>query len=429
MLAGDSLWASAGSGQGDGADGAAKPPSASAPVLSLVHTLPQVEPVGSFRVIIAKGGSAVRCTEIREKRERKPHLSARKRGGVRGMSPAAARRAEFFLRSINQEAVKGCFFITQTAAPEVLGVNDWSKVERARRAWEKRFERRWGKDAACCIWKKEPHRDERPHLHRLLLWLTAPPSLKEFRDWDDLAWAESLGGPVERCRCQVQEVVTWAGITIYLRKYIGKAVKEEDFGGALTGKCWDVRWRKNAPVQFSEEVVTAEVGKRYQRALRKHQSAKREKFYRRSSVDRQWRRIRPLRQIDDACGRALVRFEDLGDQVRWWRDECGQEIKRVRPSCMMRRVVMTWASDTETGKIQPMREEVETRAIGTHFIDAAVAQRLLAFIKRDVRGMPAEGLGPVLACESRWMKDAGAVRKRGKPHRVEDDTMPDDVPF
>jgi hypothetical protein len=224
--------------------------------------------------------------------------------------------------------------------------------------------------------------------------------------------------------------MTWAGITIYLRKYIGKSVKEEEFGGALTGKCWDVRWRKNAPVEFSEEIVTPEVGKQLSRSLRKLQSCKREKFYRRSSADPQWRRIRHLKEILDANNKPMVRFDDLHDQVRWWRDECGQEIKRVRPSCMMSRVVMTWASDAETGKIQPMREEVETRAIGTHFIGAAVAQRLLAFIKRDVRGLPAEGLGPVLACESRWMKDVVTVRKRGGPPCWADlGTMLDDVPF
>jgi hypothetical protein len=224
-------------------------------------------------------------------------------------------------------------------------------------------------------------------------------------------------------------VITWAGVTLYLRKYIGKTVKGEEFAGALTGKCWDVRWRKNAPVEFVEEVVSPEVGKRYVRALRKLQSCKREKFYRRSSADPEWRRIRHLKEILDANKKPIVRFDDLHDQVRWWRDECGQEIKRVRPSCMMSRVVMTWASDAETGKIQPMREEVETRAIGTHFIDASVAQRLLAFIKRDVRGLPAEGLGPVLACEARWMKDAVAVRKRAKLQRVEHGTIVDDVPF
>ncbi len=278
--AGWSLWASAGSGQGDGADGAAQPHSAPAPVLSLVHTLTEVGPVGSFKVKVANGGSAVRCTEIMEKREKKPRRFARKRGRVRGMSRAAARRAEFFLRSINQEAVKGCFFITQTAGPEVLAVNDWAKVERARRSWETKFERKYGKDAACCIWKKEPHKDQRPHLHRLLLWVVPPPSLEEFREWDDVAWAESLGAPVERCRCQVQGVMTWAGITIYLRKYIGKTVKGEEFGGAVTGKCWDIRWRKNAPIEFYEEIVTPEVGKQYVRTLRKLQSCKREKFYR-----------------------------------------------------------------------------------------------------------------------------------------------------
>ncbi len=388
--------------------------------------------VGSFRVQIAVGGSAVKVTEIREKREKKERLLLvrEKRGKVRGMSAASSRRAEFFLRSIDQRAVKRCDFITQTSGPDGLSQSDWPKVEQARRAWEKRFERKYGNHSACCIWKKEPHKDGRPHLHRLLLWMVEPPSLKEFREWDDLAWAESLGVLVHRVRCKIERMRTWAGVSCYLRKYIGKEVKDEELSDVFTGRCWGVRWAQNAPREVREEVVGPEVGKRYLRVLRKLQSRKREKFYRRSRADREWRRIHLLKAIVDANNNPMFRFGCLDEQVRWWRVECEQEIKRVRPSCLMRRRENLWSQDLKTGKLELSGEEVTSRAYGTHFVQAEQAEKLLAFIKRAARGLSPDGLGPVLACEARWaVIRQGEVRKREKPCPGESGTIIDDVPF
>jgi hypothetical protein len=379
-------------------------------------------------VKIAVGGSAVKVTEIREKREKSESLLKVKRGKVRGMSPASSRRAEFFMRSIDRRAVKRTDVLTQTTGPDGLSRSDWPKVEQARRAWEKRFERKYGKDAACLIWKKEEHKDGRPHLHRLLLWVVKPPSWKEFIDWDDLAWAESLGVPVHRVRCKYEQMRSWAGVSNYLKKYIGKAVKDEELSDSFTGRCWGVRWAENVPRVFREEVVSAEVGKRYLRVLRKLQSRKREKFYRRSSADREWRRIRQSEKpFVDANNEPLC-GSGMDDRVRFWREECEQEIKRVRPSCLMRRRENLWSQDLKTGKLELTGEEVSSRACGTHFVESDEAEKLLAFIKRAARGLGPEGLGRVLACEARWAVVA-AERKREKPCPVEIDTMPDDVPF
>lgn len=424
---GASLWNATDGVEGSGGGPAGAPPPG---LVSGAYLSASEEVVGSFRVQIAVGGSAVKVTEVREKREKKERLLLvkRKRGQVRGMSPASSRRAEFFLRSIDQRAVKRCDFITQTSGPEGLSQSDWPKVEQARTRWEKRFEREFGKHAACCIWKKEPHKDGRPHLHRLVLWVTAPPSLKEFRDWNDLAWAGSLGVPVHRARCRVERMKTWAGVSFYLRKYIGKTVKDEEFSEAMTGRCWGVRWEENAPREVREEVVSAAVGKRYLRVLRKLQSRKREKFYRRSRADKEWRRVRFTKAL--TMGNRVYRtFADVADQVKWWRDECGQEIKRVRPSCLLRRRENLWSQDVKTGKLELSGEEVVSRAYGTHFVQSDQAEKLLAFVKRAASGFAAEGMGQVLACEARWMMAAATLSKVRKRGSADDDMIADDVPF
>jgi hypothetical protein len=399
-----------------GSVAAAPPPLA----LSLVHTLTEEsENVGSFRVEIAEGGTAVRVRQIQEKREKKTRLMLPKRGLVRGMSAASGRRAEFFLRSVDRSKVTKTFFITQTAGPEFLGVGEWSAVESARRAWERRFESKYGKDAAFCFWKKEPHpSDGRPHLHRLLMWIVPSPGLQDFRDWDDQAWADSLGAPLKRVRCRVEEVRTWAGVSCYLRKYIAKPVGEEEYAGEPTGKCWDVRWRKNAPVNIREEVVPEAVGKKYLRTLRKLQSRKREKWYYRLPffIGGYQRLVFFDKGLIEVGGQAPRMFSNLPEQMRYCRESFDWRFKRSRPACMVCRVVQCWSVDSDTGRLEPSGKplvdekgnevlgEVQTRAFSVHFVPDDQAQKLLTLCKETVAGV---ARGDLTTCEKRWAREAG----------------------
>jgi hypothetical protein len=388
-----------------------------APALSLVHTLPFEEEEsgepGTYRVEIAEGGTAVRVREVREKRERKSKLVGVKRGRIRGMSKAASLRALFVLQSINQEKVKGVFFITQTAGPEFLGVNDWAAVERARRLWEKAFERKYGGDCACCFWKKEPHpSDNRPHLHRLLIWVVQPPSLVEFRAWDDQAWADALGAPLHRVRCSVELMRTWAGATFYLRKYIGKPIEGDEFGGALTGKCWDVRWRKNMPVRITETSVSAAVGVKMLRTLRRVQSRKREKWSFRPGPAYAWRRHYPVFSLQVSLNAPPVEFSDDASYRRYASDHFGWQFKRSRPSCMCRRVVKVWSMDDRSRKIELSGEEIEMRAFAAHFVPSSQARKLLEFCEKAVRGGP---VAKLTSCELRWAVENGWVPREEIP--------------
>ena len=231
-------------GADDGTGPASAALAAAGPLgLSLSHICPLPESkLGEFTVSIAENGGVCRVVESVPRR---PRSTGGKRGKVRGFSVGSKLRMLEFVQSIDRTGIRGHWFATHTVP---AGEADWARIERLRRAWVKRFSRKWGKNAAGIVWKKEAHGSGTPHLHSVILWVVEPPRMLAFRAWNDSAWAKVVASenPAHvRTGCNVQEVRSWRGVTSYVAKYLGKESGEVLPEG--TGRVWGVHNRSVLP--------------------------------------------------------------------------------------------------------------------------------------------------------------------------------------
>jgi len=183
------------------------------------------------------------------------------RGKVRGLSRASRQNMMFMFKAIDQSKVKRVFWGTLTSNSLT-----WDNLEKRRKAWCRRFERRWGLDGWFMVWRKEPHESGAPHLHYLVYWLDKEPHLvNEFRPWNDKAWAAVQDNPEDaRAGCQTQMIKSWKGVAHYISQYIAK---HDD--SHCPGRQWGVLRRMNYPVNWKDTEVQEQVGIKYQRTCRK----------------------------------------------------------------------------------------------------------------------------------------------------------------
>lgn len=281
--------------------------------LSLSHTWPDVEiPVGKFGLRIAEGG---RCCRIRESMPPRPSpFPDKKRGQVRGFSAGSRSRMLEFLQCVDRAKVAGLYFGTLTIPAGRQCT--WAQAEAYRRAWVKRFRRRWGSSGWFMVWRKEAHSSGLPHLHFILFWLGHVPHLvNQFRPWNDDAWAEVIGTAVTssvRTECRVELLKSWNGATMYCAKYMAKV--DEQKLPARTGRMWGVENRKLVPRRISFLGLEHKPGCQVRRQLRKY----------RARCSRRWKVHVP------GQGWKFLQPGEAGDSMAGAARRAGYKVRQVR---------------------------------------------------------------------------------------------------
>ena len=384
-------------GRGVGAPAGGTPP----PGLSYAHKWTKGDeggsgrggevPFGHFRLRVPSNAGCCRLSEVGARR---PFVGTglKKRGEVKGFSRASRLRMTELLQSIDRSKVASTFFATLTVP---RGERDFKGLERDRRLWLKRFERQFP-GMASIVWKKEPHKSGTPHLHALIFWWSNPPKMVEFRQWNDVAWAEvvkSVNPHHAERGCRVELMRTWNGVAFYAGKYIGKA---NEVSVRESGRIWGVHNRKLLAVSISEEVLEPEVGKRMRRTLRKLQERKKSHWLER--VQKKdgsfvWVKLRGQSyRIKSACSAfAEFHYADVEKQVRWAKRD-GRPVRFVKGRALARRVVPIYG-DTVTEslflggqvkRVEKVGEEVHSFAPALHLVASREVERLRDFYKRRV---------------------------------------------
>jgi hypothetical protein len=302
------------------------------------------------------------------------------------MSREARLRQLRFLNSIDRRKIKGVIFSTMTVRGTSVGVlESWCLIEAARRKWFHRL-RRFLASAGCpgwfAMWRKEPHLSGVAHLHVLVFFTGKVPHLvKEFRPWNDRAWAECVGDlTIQRTACSSELMRSWNGVASYLCKYLAK---DQELADVETGKVWDVVGREHVPVSLESEDVKKAVGQRFRRACRKWQQRKSTFFqvYREHDGEWKWIRVRPWRYQDrEVC---------VADQVAQAR-AAGLRVRLHRPR-------LAWTTDVTVYVESVIQQfgrrdvrQVEVAGVEKHtfyssgyFVPADEARRLLELCKRN----------------------------------------------
>jgi hypothetical protein len=335
----------------------------------------QAEVPGQFVLSIAEGGEA---TAVREVGRPRPGAGpGGKRGKVRGLSPASRRRLMRDLHSIDRRAVVCTYWVTMTqpAGPEG---RDWHRFEQTRQRWEARFLRRWGSRRCVAYWRKEETEDGTLHLHLLIYWIDNPPHLvKEFRPWNDVAWAESCDMPartedIKRVGCQSEFVRLASGLRCYISKYVAKPTNEAG-EEVETGRVWGIIGRRYLPLILSirRHVVSPAAGKMVRRVLRKHM-ARRRRFWLVQREGGRWARVRPLKLRDG--------WWSVEDQVAAYR-RLGQRVKLIKPRVMSLREYEVWGLDEDSGRYVCVGTEKHSFAPSVYLLPSSEVARLVKFVE------------------------------------------------
>ena len=332
--------------------------------LSLSHTWPDLKlPVGKFTLRIAEGG---RCCRIKESKPPRPcPLPDVVRGQVRGFSAASRSRMLEFLQCIDRAKVAGLFFGTLTIPADRSCT--WAQAEAYRRAWVKRLRRRWGTDGWFMVWRKEAHTSGLPHLHFILCWLERVPHLvKQFRPWNDDAWAEVIGtaGKAVRTECRVELLKSWNGATSYCAKYMAKV--DEVKLPARTGRMWGVENRKLVPRRISYLGLEHKPGCQVRRTLRKY----------RVRNSRRWKVFIP------GQGWQFLQPGEPGDVMAGYARRSGYKVRQVRISGLV--TIRTGSTRGPVlalpgGRLLRTVVPAETESVtgGLFFIDPALVWRVV----------------------------------------------------
>lgn len=348
-------------------------------VISVPAPPPVVHPRGTGLVDIYRGGRCVRIRQVGDKRPSR--VGGNARGVCRGFSRSSRLNMLETINRVDRTKVAGTIFVTLTAP---AGDMDWARVERNRRAWLKRLDRRWGHLRYFVIWKKEPHNrrdasacNDQPHLHALIFFLDAIPDVVgEFRPWNDLAWAEVVNSEKFEANlkygCRTEFMRSWNGVAYYCSKYMSK---ESEHSQSETGRVWGVHRRQLVPLDLRAEVIPPDAAKRVARTLRKLRQRRSQVFEVFSKSDDRWIRIYP----DRSKGVFRRTSEQVYDDMR----SIGLRVRRRRPRALRTREITIWgqAEDSESGKreILPLGVEKHSYSCGLHFIDPAEVERLVSF--------------------------------------------------
>ncbi len=415
-----------------GGDGAAAPPP---PGLSLVHTdtLAVTPDVGSFVIRVPLNGAVVRITRVAGPRGRgqEDDSAPPKRGGIQGLSGGAALRLRRSMLSVDASKVVQAFFVGNTVP---IGEFGWPDFRVFLRRYRSRFERRW--PGVPAYWVKELQGNGTPHLHLVVLWVSAPPTLQKFRNWNDEAWAKVVRSTHPKHRevgCSVDLVRSYQGSAAYLSGYLTQPKKivrddgtEEVIRQSDTGKMWGCINKAHLPITWESDTLAPAQGLQLTRIMRRWRERKGTFFlHSKSSHDSprtmgkptEWRRVR-------AAPSAAVGVPEL---IEFYRG-LGARVRRCRPRLFRRNGVKLWDMDEGSRKVErrnvepkklylrdPLNgkvlkdsagekqfewvDEIHSVCSGWHFIDVAHFGKLVRFVK---------GTGAAVSltsCEKRWLKN------------------------
>lgn len=372
--------------------GAGDPPAGPPPGLSYAHIcsgkkenekLKGAER-GEFRLSIPLNAGCLRLVEVGEKGR---PVSDHGRGTVKGFSPASRLRLLEVANSIDRSAVAETWFLTLTVP---AGEGGWAQMEKWRRAYAAALQERWGLVGWCAVWKKEPQKNGTPHLHLMLYWLKGRPvpKMEDFRAWNDNAWADvvkSLNPHHRKVGCRVERMYSWNGTAFYTGKYFTKVVDGE---AVKTGRIWGRINADQFPEHREEQVVSAKVGKRMRRILRKLQQRKRSRIL--AWVDGGWRTLRAqkiLGHVHLAGGesREVDHWRQPSEQAAVF-SRAGGKIKVIRPKVCRTKERAIWAQDVDSYKLQQVSTEDHSFCSSLHFVQSGTALRLLALLERQEQG-------------------------------------------
>jgi hypothetical protein len=292
---------------------------------------------------------------------KRPALAGGARGKVQGFSAASRLNMLRAVHAIDRQGVVERFFGTLTVP---RGEGTWAGMEKHRRNWLKRFDRRWP-GAAFIVWKKELHKSGTVHLHALIFWVREAPRVKEFRAWNDDAWADVVKSSNpwhRRVGCRVERMHSWNGVGHYCAKYLAKDQEHVSEG---TGRIWGIHNRELVPVSIDVQRLPGAAGVRVKRALRKLQARRREKWW--VKVGGVWNRLREIKG-----------GHSIGQQVSIAR-AAGLRVKRRRPRCLRRRLVNVWGAEEGTPNLELVSQEWTCDAPSLHFVRESTARGLLAW--------------------------------------------------
>jgi hypothetical protein len=295
--------------------------------------------------------------------------------------------------------------------------------------WRDRFERKWPGVAA--TWVKELTGKGTPHLHFVVVWLPGQrvPSLREFRNWNDDAWADvvkSCHASHRKTACRVALVRTWDRVVHYLSGYLSQA----DGRQADSGRMWGCIGRKFFPSSWVEVELTDDEGKEITRALVRWRQSRRAVLVSGASYSlrhrwgvktEKWLRLSAL---FECSSRSFTehRIMKMHRDSKW-------RLRIIRPRLFRRNAVKLWDQDEESGRVErryvePKKlsrfcsiegkrvvvwcDEIESVAAAWHYVASAEVRHLLAYVRRD----RSAGL---TSCEVKWARRNGWLESESLP--------------
>jgi hypothetical protein len=337
------------------------------------------------------------------------------------------------LLSVDHSKVRATFEGCNTVPAGEFGFDDFRVFLKL---WRKRFERQY--PGVSVVWVKELTTAGTPHLHFVVVFPlgVSVPSLRQFRQWNDAAWAEvvkSSHPSHKRTACRVNIVRSWDRVSRYLSSYLTKAVDGVENDRAKTGKMWDIIGRKFLPRSWRSIPLNPSEKAEVSRTLCRHRKAKKTLLMSTSthSMKRSW-------------GQEASRYKRLSSHVRYGEEffaeagevpepggfrasrvvaqlkqDEGYRLRRITPRPYRRELIKNvWVQDVETSKVErspiavaklvtrvdPVTgkrervyvDEVNDVPSAWHYLPSSEVVRLLEYVRRDA----AAGL---TACELRWL--------------------------
>lgn len=300
-----------------------------------------------------------------------------RRGECHGFSRSSRLNMLATVHAIDRASIVCTFFVTLTVP---AGEGGWQEMESWRSLWFKRFERRWGRGRCFIVWKKELHKNGTPHLHALIFWVENPPHLKDFRPWNDDAWADTVKSQNphhRRVGCRVELMNSWNGVGHYCAKYLAK---DQDGLQAETGRIWGV-WnrelRNTRALNVQSHQMQPMAGRKVRRVLRRLQRRRRESWW--VLWEKKWCKLRRVKNLS------------VLDQVAQAK-AAGLRVKRCRPRCQVTRQYQVWAETItssralgrEIRQLEPVGVEISSYAPSLHFVQADTALRLMRWATAEM---------------------------------------------
>jgi hypothetical protein len=184
------------------------------------------------------------------------------RRSCHGMTKFAKRTAERIFNEVDRSRVLATFFGGMTLpADENVSPQEFKKILQRYFA---AFFRRWA-DRAFIYWAMEPTELGTWHVHPIICWVKQVPSLRDFREWNDVTWARSTRckhPDHQRVACNITRARHWGGVRSYLATYLKVSKWKawvESHPGVDTGRVHGLRGAHLVP-RSPESIVLSPEG-------------------------------------------------------------------------------------------------------------------------------------------------------------------------